>query len=42
MVPIIDDDDKREAVIGIAEGCVIPAVGAIAECCLQRNRSESP
>src|SRR6476660_1399091 len=29
MVPIIDDDDKREAVIGIAEGCIIPAVGAI-------------
>ncbi len=30
MVPIIDDDDKREAVIGIAEGCNIPAVGALA------------
>jgi xanthine dehydrogenase YagR molybdenum-binding subunit len=30
MVPIIDDDDKREAVIGIAEGCIIPAVGALA------------
>ncbi len=30
MVPIIDDDDKREAVIGIAEGCNIPAVGAVA------------
>jgi CO/xanthine dehydrogenase Mo-binding subunit len=30
MVPLIDDDDKREAVIGIAEGCVIPAVGALA------------
>ena len=30
MVPIIDDDDKREAVIGIAEGCIIPAVGAVA------------
>src|SRR6201988_2026912 len=29
MVPIIDDDDKREAVIGIAEGCIIPAVGAL-------------
>jgi len=30
MVPIIDDDDKREAVIGIAEGCIIPALGALA------------
>jgi xanthine dehydrogenase YagR molybdenum-binding subunit len=30
MVPIIDDEDKREAVIGIAEGCIIPAVGALA------------
>jgi len=30
LVPIIDDDDKREAVIGIAEGCIIPAVGALA------------
>jgi xanthine dehydrogenase YagR molybdenum-binding subunit len=29
MVPIIDDDDKREAVIGIAEGCIIPATGAL-------------
>jgi xanthine dehydrogenase YagR molybdenum-binding subunit len=29
MVPIIDDADKREAVIGIAEGCIIPAVGAL-------------
>ena len=29
MVPIIDDDDKREAVIGIAEGCNIPALGAV-------------
>ncbi|HKU76531.1 MAG TPA: xanthine dehydrogenase family protein molybdopterin-binding subunit [Pyrinomonadaceae bacterium] len=29
MVPIIDDDDKREAVIGIAEGCIIPALGAL-------------
>jgi len=29
LVPIIDDDDKREAVIGIAEGCIIPALGAI-------------
>jgi xanthine dehydrogenase YagR molybdenum-binding subunit len=30
LVPIIDDADKREAVIGIAEGCIIPAVGALA------------
>jgi xanthine dehydrogenase YagR molybdenum-binding subunit len=30
LVPIIDDEDKREAVIGIAEGCNIPAVGALA------------
>ena len=30
MVPIIDDDDKREAVIGIAEGCIIPPLGALA------------
>jgi xanthine dehydrogenase YagR molybdenum-binding subunit len=30
MVPIIDDEDKREAVIGIAEGCNIPSLGAIA------------
>jgi xanthine dehydrogenase YagR molybdenum-binding subunit len=30
LVPVIDDDDKREAVIGIAEGCIIPAVGALA------------
>jgi xanthine dehydrogenase YagR molybdenum-binding subunit len=30
MVPIIDDQDKREAVIGIAEGCIIPALGALA------------
>jgi xanthine dehydrogenase YagR molybdenum-binding subunit len=29
MVPIIDDEDKREAVIGIAEGCIIPALGAV-------------
>jgi len=29
LVPIIDDDDKREAVIGIAEGCIIPALGAV-------------
>jgi len=30
MVPIIDDDDKREAVIGMAEGCNIPTLGALA------------
>jgi xanthine dehydrogenase YagR molybdenum-binding subunit len=30
LVPLIDDADKREAVIGIAEGCIIPAVGALA------------
>ncbi len=30
LVPIIDDDDKREAVIGIAEGCIIPSLGALA------------
>jgi xanthine dehydrogenase YagR molybdenum-binding subunit len=29
LVPIIDDEDKREAVIGIAEGCIIPALGAL-------------
>jgi xanthine dehydrogenase YagR molybdenum-binding subunit len=29
MIPLIDDDDKREAVIGIAEGCIIPSLGAI-------------
>jgi xanthine dehydrogenase YagR molybdenum-binding subunit len=29
LVPIIDDEDKREAVIGIAEPAVIPAVGAL-------------
>jgi xanthine dehydrogenase YagR molybdenum-binding subunit len=29
LVPIIDDEDKREAVIGIAEPAIIPAVGAV-------------
>ena len=29
MVPLIDDDDKREAVIGMSEGCIIPALGAL-------------
>jgi len=30
LVPIIDDEDKREVVIGIAEACIIPALGALA------------
>src|SRR6266704_1820440 len=30
LVPLIDDEDKREVVIGIAEAAIIPAVGAIA------------
>jgi len=30
LVPLIDDEDKREAVIGIAEGCIIPSLGALA------------
>ena len=30
LVPIIDDDDKREVVIGIAEAAIIPALGALA------------
>jgi xanthine dehydrogenase YagR molybdenum-binding subunit len=29
LVSIIDDDDKREAVIGIAEPCLIPTVAAL-------------
>ncbi|HKE56363.1 MAG TPA: xanthine dehydrogenase family protein molybdopterin-binding subunit [Pyrinomonadaceae bacterium] len=29
LVPIIDDEDKREAVIGIAEPAVIPAAAAV-------------
>ena len=29
MIPLIDDEDKREAVIGMSEGCIIPAVGAL-------------
>jgi xanthine dehydrogenase YagR molybdenum-binding subunit len=29
MVPLIDDDDKREVVIGMSEGCIIPALGAL-------------
>ena len=30
LIPLIDDDDKREVVIGIAEAAIIPAIGAIA------------
>ena len=30
FVPIIDDEDKREAVIGVGEPALIPAVGALA------------
>ncbi|HEY0079267.1 MAG TPA: xanthine dehydrogenase family protein molybdopterin-binding subunit [Pyrinomonadaceae bacterium] len=30
LVAIIDDDDKREAVIGVGEPALIPAVGALA------------
>jgi xanthine dehydrogenase YagR molybdenum-binding subunit len=30
FVPILDDDDKREVVIGIAEACIIPSLGALA------------
>ena len=30
LIPIIDDDDKREVVIGIAEACIIPSLGALA------------
>jgi len=30
LIPLIDDDDKREAVIGIAEAAIIPSIGAIA------------
>ena len=29
MVALIDDEDKREAVIGMSEGCIIPALGAL-------------
>jgi xanthine dehydrogenase YagR molybdenum-binding subunit len=29
LVPIIDDEDKREAVIGVGEPAVIPSVGAL-------------
>ncbi len=30
LIPLIDDDDKREVVIGIAEAAIIPAIGALA------------
>jgi len=30
LIPLIDDDDKREVVIGIAEASIIPGIGAIA------------
>jgi len=30
LVPLIDDDDKREVVIGIAEAAIIPSLGALA------------
>jgi xanthine dehydrogenase YagR molybdenum-binding subunit len=30
LIPLIDDEDKREVVIGIAEAAIIPAIGAIA------------
>jgi xanthine dehydrogenase YagR molybdenum-binding subunit len=30
FVPLIDDEDKREVVIGIAEACIIPSLGALA------------
>jgi nicotinate dehydrogenase medium molybdopterin subunit len=29
LVPIIDDEDPREAAIGVAEPCLIPTVGAL-------------
>ena len=30
MIALIDDDDKREVVIGMAEACIIPSLGALA------------
>jgi xanthine dehydrogenase YagR molybdenum-binding subunit len=30
LIPIIDDGDERQAVIGMAEGANVPGVGAIA------------
>ena len=29
LVPLIDDEDKREAVIGVGEAAIIPALGAL-------------
>ncbi|MDT5121331.1 MAG: xanthine dehydrogenase YagR molybdenum-binding subunit [Acidobacteriota bacterium] len=29
LVPLIDDEDKREAVIGVGEASIIPALGAV-------------
>ena len=30
LIPIIDDGDTRQAVIGMAEGANVPGVGAVA------------
>jgi len=30
LIPIIDDGDNRQAVIGMAEGANVPGVGAVA------------
>ncbi|PYT04826.1 MAG: hypothetical protein DMF65_01365 [Acidobacteria bacterium] len=30
LVPLIDDEDAREAVIGVGEAAIIPSVGALA------------
>ncbi len=30
LVALIDDEDKREAVIGVGEAAIIPSVGALA------------
>ena len=30
LIPIIDDGDPRQAVIGMAEGANVPGVGAVA------------
>ena len=30
LVPLIDDEDTREAVIGVGEAAIIPSVGALA------------
>jgi xanthine dehydrogenase YagR molybdenum-binding subunit len=29
LVPLIDDEDKREATIGVGESAIIPALGAV-------------